>query len=156
MSPLYFGGIPTGPAVAEIIKKIGDVLPGTDISYSAIEAAIGAKRNSSRFRTVTAAWRKECLRRRNVEVVAVAKTGFRALLPEERVGHNYQGFRAGLRKQSRAVKRVTMVRDDELTPDSRTRRENMQRSAALIMDIATNLHKSIAPPAPQQQLPKPK
>lgn len=152
----YIGGIPTAPDVDAIRKALGEVAPGTDVAHEMVEKIIGCERGSSRYRTVTTAWRRAELRSRNVEIVAVPKTGFRALLPGERVKHNYGTFRGAVRQQSRAVKRVTMVRDSELDAHDRAKREHMQRAGAAMLDIANKAHREIAPPAPVQQLPRPR
>ena len=57
---LFFGGVPTDPEVKRIQKVYNELTleEGTIIPYEDIEDIINESRETSRFKSVTTAWRK--------------------------------------------------------------------------------------------------
>jgi hypothetical protein len=84
---LYFGGVPTDLDV----KKIREVYPehqmriGQVIPYSQIVAIIGANYGTSRFFSVTNAWRKKVESETSIILSAQEGTHFRVLSETEKV-----------------------------------------------------------------------
>lgn len=58
---IYFGGVPTGPDVNKLVDKypIEKLILGYKMPYSEISEVIEQPIRSSRFRSVTEAWRKK-------------------------------------------------------------------------------------------------
>ena len=75
----YFRGIPTEPS----IQKLRDAYPGMKIGdrilYSDVERLIGCKRESFRFKTITARWRRLIEHERDLVIGVVPTIGFEIL-----------------------------------------------------------------------------
>lgn len=57
----FFGGVPVAPDVERLEKafKLEEMLPGKKISYKEVAEVLGLEIKSTRFKTVTGAWRKK-------------------------------------------------------------------------------------------------
>lgn len=137
-SMAFNSGIPTAPDVKRLGDAVGVPAIGTVIEYKAVEDAIGSKRDSSRFRSVTEAWRKKLEREHNILVVAIANVGFKFATPSERVENSAMRFKSGLRKIRRAATIAEATPDDGLTPDEKRARAHIGATgAALLLMNAT-------------------
>lgn len=155
MSKLFLGGIPTAPDVKKLREAFPKIAEGTDFTHDQIQVVIGQHPKSSRYRCVTAAWRKELLNMDNIEIGAVAGIGFRALTGPERLGTNIKGFKQGTRKQGKSVRRVTMVRSETLSPLEQGTQMHVMRLGAAVLAQASSMMKEIAPPRIADQAPRP-
>lgn len=152
MSKLFLGGIPTAPDVKILREALGEIMIDTLIPHERVEMITGLSRKSPRYRCITSAWRKEMLRQYNVEIGAISGEGFKVLSSSERLTTNYSGFRQGVRKQARHLRKVTMIRSEELTDSERAKREHLQRIGAVIMDQSSQLTRLIEPPKAREQV----
>jgi hypothetical protein len=59
-SSVFFGGIPTEPDVNKLLEEINvkEMKPGETVPYSDVGIVIGQRVGTSRWRSVTNAWRK--------------------------------------------------------------------------------------------------
>ena len=152
MSKLFLGGIPTAPDVKKLREAFDGLEVGAEISHQEVEEITDCDRKSSRYRSVTTAWRKEVLRELNVQIESVPGEGFRILNATERLIHGHKRFSEGTRKQARSIRRVSMIPDKELTQIERSKRDHMQRIGAKIIEHATDFAKQLEAPAPQAQV----
>lgn len=150
MSKLFFGGIPTAPDVKKLREAFTDVKEGTDFDHEQIAAILGLDPRTSRYRSVTTAWRKEMLTQHNIEIAAVATIGFRALTGAERLDTNVKGFKHGARKQGKHIRRVGMVRAETLSEPEQTKQLHVMRLGAAVLSQASAMMKEIEPPKLKQ------
>lgn len=99
----YLGGVPTDADVQKISDALMPLGVGDQIDHAEIESIIGLDRNASRYRTITAAWRKLLRKDHNIELLALAGVGFRVMSPDERIDAGVSGVKAGARKQIRSI-----------------------------------------------------
>lgn len=152
MTKMFFGGVPTAMDVRRLNEAFPDLEEGDEISHSDIEALLELDHKSSRYRTVTSAWRRAMLNDHNIEIGAVAGAGFRCLTPGERVSGGIKGVKIGTRKQMRSVRRVMFVRTDD--PILCRKQEVLQRFGIAVSAQASTMMKEIEPPKPTQRLPR--
>jgi hypothetical protein len=152
MGQVHFGGLPTNIDVRKLREAFGSLREGDEITHEMIEEVIGFKRDSSRYRTVTLAWRTALLKEDGIELGAVTGIGFRYLNASERIASSLRGFQSGTRKQMRSVRKAVQVRTDD--PTLIKRQDLMRRFGAAIAAEATSMMKEIEPPKSQSQLPR--
>lgn len=152
MSKLFLGGVPTAPDVKKLRKAFPELVDGQDISHEEVESVLNMDSRSSRYRSVTTAWRKEMLNEENIEVSAVAGVGFRCLTGPERLSTNIKGFRAGTRKQGKSIRRVTMVPAEKLGEQDQAKQLHLMRLGSQIVQQAASVMKQIEAPKSQEQL----
>jgi hypothetical protein len=131
---MYFGGVPTGPDVARI-EAVVDLTPGTVIAHHTIEEVIGAKYRTSRYRTVTDAWRKKALRDYNVEIGAETGVGFRVLTEPERVAAMRRRVVIGGRRIHEAVDLGARIDARQLDGHSKAIHESQMRLGYAMRDV---------------------
>lgn len=151
MSKLFLSGIPTEPDVKLLTETFPKIEVGDEINYESVEAVLRLDRKSSRFRTVTQAWRKKVLND-GIELAVVAGVGFRALSPKERIEHSVKGVQSGVRKQIRSINRSDRVITED--PLLRKKQEVLHRYAIALRKEATSTMQQLEPPKEQQQLPR--
>lgn len=152
MSKTFLGGVPTGIDVRRLDEVFADLAEGAEVTHEQVEAALGIGRAQTRYRTVTVAWRRSLLNDRNIELAAVPGIGFRVLAASERLNASVKGFRQGVRKQMRSVRRSDMVRTDD--PILMRKQEVMRRAGMAIARESASMMKEIEPPKAQQQMPR--
>lgn len=152
MTKLFLGGVPTAPDVKKLRKAFPEIEEGTDFTHDEVGAVIGLQPNSSRYRCITTAWRKEMLNEFNIEIAAISGIGFRALTGPERLDTNVKGFKQGTRKQGKSIRRVTMVRAETLNELEQSRQLHVMRLGAAVLSQASSMMKEIEPPKLKQQV----
>lgn len=154
MSKVFFGGVPTDGDVKRLLEAFPDIGPGDAISYVQVAEVIGVKHGSSRFRTVTNAWRKTVMRTQNFVLEAVPGEGFRRQTELERSQKNRTGWR---QDQSRAARRVRdLGRTDTRSFDERDQKahDHARRVLQAHVEHTSSAVRELAPPAPLKLLPK--
>lgn len=147
-SKMFFGGIPTRPDVQAIMDKI--VLEaGQTVSKSEISQIIQQPEDSSRFYTVTTAWRKRMFSELNLEII-VDGDNYRALLPHERLSHNVGKFTRSGRMIARTMRSAATIKASDLSQDEQVRLSHFQRSTAAILGQMSEARKQIEPPKAAQ------
>jgi hypothetical protein len=111
------GGIPTDIDVRRLFDKFGVPKVKDIIPYREIEAVIGVSHKTSRFWSVTCAWRNQLLRRNNRVSVAIPNEGFEFLDSHKRVGFVEKKAKEGLRKIVRASQVAISTDRSELSSD---------------------------------------
>jgi hypothetical protein len=102
---LHFGGQPTEPEVKKLLEQFPDAeqLRGTIISHEQIEAVLDVKHDSSRYRTITTAWRKTVRNDTGVEISGdspeIVGVGFKVLTHSEQL-------RYGVSRKMRARRQI--------------------------------------------------
>lgn len=154
MATLFLGGVPTEPDVKLLRQAFPSIQPGDEFSHVDIARVIACDLKSSRYRTVTTAWRKFLLANENLEVAPIPGAGFRCLTADERVTTNIKSFQSGTRKQARSLRRASTIRRHEISSASNTKLDHLNRFGARILEAASEMSREIAPPSKQTVLPR--
>lgn len=96
-SSVFKGGVPTGLDVDALVVKFGVPAPGATILHEDIESVLHLGPTTSRFWSVTAAWRKRLHREHNLVLVGNRKGGFDVLRASERITHAVSRMQQGAR-----------------------------------------------------------
>ena len=121
---IFTGGVPTGPQVRKLEAAFPDVesIRGDVLKHDVIEEIIGEKRGTSRYRTITAAWR------RKVEIATgividgrgeALNIGFRVLTDGDQVGFGVDQRRYGTRRIKRGHTAIARTNVAHLTPQEK-------------------------------------
>lgn len=148
---LFSGAMPTAPDVKRLTEQLGKLSIGQEISHEAVEAILNTERNSSRYRTVTGAWRRLARRDDNLQIEAVPGRGFRVLTGVERLQSSRKKAADGFRKVGRAAREAAAIPDAELNADQRVKRDHFQMVAAKMVSIASAEMK-VELPKPSEQV----
>ena len=140
---LFLGGVPTGSDVDRLMREIGTPTPGELIPYDRITGVIGGDRKSSRWGSITDAWRRRLDREFNILLEAVANQGFMALTNSGRVNHASGRYKRGLRQVARAA--VVAARTDRkgLTQEERAAADHLEKVGATIRTHAATAAREI-------------
>lgn len=134
MSELYFGGVPVEPDVKKLLKVYPTLNVGDVIRHSEIEEHLGVKYRSSRYRTVTDAWRKRMFCDQNILLGAVSGVGFKVLSPDERLDRVSGRFRAASRQDVRAKVEHSAIDTDQCDEIGKKRHEIQGRFLDAALD----------------------
>jgi len=99
---LHFGGLPTDPEIRTLYERYGVPEEGIIITYEELEEVLNCKRTTQRFQTVVSRWRRQLESQHNTLMVAVARVGYKAAVPEERVMFGMSQIRQSQRRERRA------------------------------------------------------
>lgn len=143
MSKLFFGGVPTGPDVDNLMKL--EIVPGSEVSYAVIEEIISARAGSSRFRTVTSVWRKRIFRHRQI-VSKAEGASIRFLTADEASDASRDDMHKIGRATGRAYTRVSSIKIEELTAQKREGHRLVVKEFDRMMTQAQQSAKAIAAP----------
>lgn len=144
---LFFGGVPTGPDVDALMAEI-PAEPGTSVTYDRVAEIVGLDRTSSRWKTVTQAWRKRLFRDRLIQTSA--EGGAFHFLTADAAQDKCRGrFNTIGRAVGRNRLRVEAIDPTDLTTEQkRTEHGLLQRETRALHDAAKAAAKAIALPAP--------
>lgn len=145
-------GVPTGPDVKKIMDAFPDIQVGQIITHAEIEAVTGLMRKTSRYSTVTKAWKDELLDKKDIEMKAEYGQGFKRLNPQERIESNIDVMHQGIRKVKRGARRVGIVQTDD--PVLMHKRDTAVRSAAVLDAEHLRMKAEIRLPPPATQNPR--
>jgi hypothetical protein len=153
---LFLGGVPTEPDVKALMVAFPEIDPGAVVTYEQIESIINVKRGSSRFVTVTNAWRSRLLKDKNIEVRPLRGIGLRRLTEAERVSENIGGVAKGARIIRRSGNRLMRVEPARLDEIERRKRDHAIRLADAAVGTIRNGMREIAESAlaPVASLPR--
>lgn len=157
-SELYFGGLPTDPEVRRLREAFPDVLAlrGTTIEHSQIEAIIGEKRTTNRYRSITTAWRRRVRKETGVEIRGdmpeIVGVGFRILSDGEQVTFSIDLRQRGARKIRHSHVALANVDSAKLTEEERRVRDHGLHAAKMIHTAIVESRKYLpeAPKPPQK------
>lgn len=155
MSKLFFGGVPTEPDVKKLIDAYGVPQPGM-IPYADVAAVIGLDPKSTRWRSVTDAWRFRLRRENNIEVRAIPGMGFKVLTEQERIPDTYVALRQTARVAREANRRAVSIDSARLNDVDRTKRDHLCRATAMVAtSTSTEVGSIAAALKPPPQMPRP-
>lgn len=141
----FFGGVPTEPEVRALRDAYPDseMKAGTVIPYEDVEKVIGSKKESNRFRCVTARWRGMVERETGRVVLGVEPgVGFKVLDPAQKIDLGHAKLASAVRHSRRAYVLTARVETAGLSDDEKGRLMVLQRRSAAL--IATAQIKSTA------------
>ena len=145
-SGIFRGGVPTEPDVKTLMQHI-DIwgwAQGAIIPYSHVENVINVTKDSYRFKSVTASWKRRMLRERNMDVIAVAGVGYRWLPEAERVTESVRDNVKHTKGIGRAVRRISLVRGEMLSDKERGQKDHAQQLMEHNFDAVRRSMKKIA------------
>ena len=126
-------GRPTQPDVKLIIDKYPSMKPGDEVLYEEVEKIIQTPRNSTRFKTVTNAWRKRMDREHDIFIGVIPNKGFVVEVPSESVYDTKRGIRSGLRRITKSGSKAARINRKQLSAEeSRTADHVIAVSAKLV------------------------
>ena len=135
MNKQYFGGLPTNLDVRKLRKAFDPLHVGTEITYEMVEDVLGIPQHTARWKTVTAAWRKQLLNDEGLDLgIGQAGVSFKCLNDTERVNNSIGGLKQGARKVMRSVKRAVFVKTDD--PELQRKQALLQRTGAAMLHEA--------------------
>lgn len=145
---IFTGGLPTGPQVRKLEAHFPDLeaMRGEIITHESIETAIGEKRDSNRYRTVTNAWRRKVERATGIVIDGRGEAqgvGFRVLSHGDQVEFGVGQRRAGARRVRRGYQAVASTREESLTEEQRRVRDHEMAAAAKINAAIMEARRSI-------------
>lgn len=114
MSKPFFGGVPTDTEVQKLVEAYRDAAIDTVLPHEELEKLAGAKRRTSRYRTIITAWRKRMLNEHNVDIGSVWNTGYKVLDPAGRVSAALGNFARGTKQIGVARNRIVRTPIDKL------------------------------------------
>jgi len=154
-NPMIVGGLPTDLDVKLLLAAFPNWKAGETIKYEEIESILNLHRRASRFRTVVSAWRKQLLRTKNIDTIAVKTIGIQYLEERERVHTSAKDYRRSVRGIGRSVRRISLVRTETLVEDDRKVADHARRLMEATYSTAREATKEIAVSLrPQPQLPR--
>ncbi len=135
-SELYFGGLPTEPEIKKLEALFPDIagMRGTTIPHEIIEEALKLSRDSSRYRTITMAWRKKIYKACGVgirgDLREIVGVGFRVLSDSEQTAYGVDVGYRGARMNRRGHSLLANTDDSKLTEQEKlTKQHGMLRAA---------------------------
>ncbi len=152
MSTGLVNGVPTDLDVRRLDETFGTLNVGDEISYDEIDSALGIARSTSRWRTVTAAWRCRVQRARHLVVGCNPGVGFVILDDSGKLDASARKLRSGLRSCRRSVKVAAFVDRGKLGAEERDRYDHTTKVASAVLMAASNEAKRFQPSLPQKQL----
>lgn len=144
---MYFGGLPTEPDVLALLKKFGVPAEDAPIAYDDVAIVLHVDVKSTRFRSVTTAWRKrldaehDCLMR-------AFDGAFTRLNPSGRVTAGSGKFRTAKRGLVRAHGYVAGADRTRLDPVERTEADHLQMTSATMIQSARMVSRRKTPALP--------
>ena len=128
-------GRPTKPDVELLLKQFPEMQAGDKVSYEAVAEVIKEEPKSSRFRTVTDAWRKRQSREFNVELGVIPNERFEVLDPHQRVDFVSRRHKSGVRRIVKAGSVASRTERKELTFEESKACDHFVRVSASIAEV---------------------
>ena len=125
---VFRAGIPTAPDVRKLRERFpGSSMQGGDcISYADIEQLIGCAAKSSRFRTVTTAWRRSLLQCEAIILKPLRGQGLTVLKDNEKLELAADTLDKGMRQVQRSMAIAAHINTDNLTEVEKTSLSDLQ------------------------------
>lgn len=106
-------GSRTSPDVTMIQRRWPDLKPGDQIGYADIAELIGEAEGSTRFRTVTDAWRSAEMDMKGLVIYCEKGRGFYVATPEQVTGATHGAFRHIRRTAKKQRERLVTIRSTD-------------------------------------------
>lgn len=155
--PQVVAGIPYGPD----IRKLEEAYPNPEedqiIKSGDFETIIRVPQKTSRFYGVINAWRRRLRAERNIDSEWVQGVGVKILNPADRLKVSEGNIKHGIRKTSRAYRRLAITPRERLDGVGQQRYDHQMQVAAKLVQAGRDANKELAIDlAPVKSLPKPK
>lgn len=126
------------------------------IPHAEIASVIGHPHGSSRYRSVTDAWRQWLVSNVNVDTAVVRSRGIKILTPRERRDESAASFAKGARQVGRSAIRAAIIPDEALANDSELRESvtHLRITTARMAMAMTSAVKALQPPPMPAALPR--
>ena len=135
-SGMYFGGIPTGPDVERLMEAypVDGLVPGVIIPYVDTGKAIHSDVRSSRWKTITNAWRRKLENESNIIIECdPLSASFYVLSEGEKVGLSRKKLRSSVKLARRSMVVSAQVDIKQLSVEQRKDHDfNTNKAAAVI------------------------
>lgn len=139
----YFRGVPTEPSIQKLRDAYPEMKIGDRIPYSAVERLIGCKRESFRFKTITARWRKLIEHERDLVIGVVPTIGFEILDDPQKLNLGASKLKSAIKTARRSYTIFSRVDRAALSASDQSRLIHEEHKAATTM--ACGLIKRTAP-----------
>ncbi len=131
---VFRNGVPTAPDV----KKLLDTFPvhsmqeGQILSYDDVARIIGVHIRSSRFKTVTAAWRKTLEQTTKIVLKTLSGRGFMVATDRSKLDMAVSKYNTATKMMTKAVVITTKIDTAKLDSSERETMTKLQKNAGLI------------------------
>ena len=150
MSKHFQNGLPTDIDIRALFEAFSVPAEGAVIPYDNVTATIKTPETSSRWRTVTARWRKRLIKEHNVYLLARDRA-FRVMDPATRVDYGATQYRSGTRRLRKCHNVIVTTDQGRLTAEQRVVATHLQHTSATAYQALR-----ISAKRPQLELPKPR
>jgi len=134
----YHKGIPTGVDV-ERLQEFFQTAEDSIITHEEIETALGISRNTCRYRTIVAKWKKQLLDVSNVLLVAQVGVGYKVANPNDRITTATTQHEQGIRRFVRAAEIASKTDVTRLTEEAKRQADHLCRiKSRLILATAAS------------------
>lgn len=138
---VYFGGIPTEPDIKRLTEafKVQEMNPGDTIDYEEVAIVIGQAVKSSRFRSVTTAWRKRVENDFSIIIGCSPdplKKSFCILSESEKVDLSGKKLRSAVRLARRSYKIASFVDVKKLNEEEKKTLDHYAAKSASVIAAA--------------------
>jgi hypothetical protein len=150
-SRIFDAGLPTEPDVDRLIKELGIPKEGKLLPFAAVAGVIQTEIWSTRFKTVTTAWRKRLWNEYDVHIRCDPGRGFVAGSPTDRITDASGQYKSGLRRIGRSGRLAASADESRLSASDKRVREHLMHSASALRLAAATQAKQLKLSAPQIQ-----
>lgn len=156
-SPIIVAGIPYGPDIRKLEEAFPNPQEDQVIKSEDFEAIIKVEQKTSRFYGVINAWRRRLRNERNIDSEWIPSVGVKILNPADRLKVSEGNIKHGIRKTSRAYRRLAITPRDRLDAVGQQRYDHQMEVAAKLVSAGRDAKRDLAIDlAPVKSLPKPK
>lgn len=141
MKRTWVNGVPTTVEVQLLLDTYGVPERGTLIPYTEIEKVLGIVRRTSRYRTVTGAWRRRILREHGIASYCPRDEGIRFCAPGEQVDESSRGVVGGLRRVKIGVAKAVATPRETLEPHELRKLDHVQSVGSMVLLHAARLQR---------------
>lgn len=152
---LFFGGMSTDVELGKLMERYGETDPGALITHDEIESAIGMSRDSNRYRTVIARWKRAMFSKCNLEVTSRKGEGYVVMTPAERVQKASDDTRKINNEIRRVHYRFAVVPRSGLSDQDIRRADHSQIALAKLCDDMASARKTIEAPTRPEYIGRP-
>lgn len=154
---ILVNGIPYGPDIRRLEETYPSPQEDQIITSDEFEKLLRIPQKTSRFYGVINAWRRRLRADRNIDSEWVPSVGVKILNPADRLKVSEGNIKHGIRKTSRAYRRLAITPRERLDEVGQQRYDHQMLVAAKLVAAGRDAKKELAIDlAPVKSLPKPK
>lgn len=155
--PVVVAGIPYGPDIRKLEEAYPSPQEDQIIKSEDFEKIIRCEQKTPRFYGVINSWRRRLRNERNIDSEWVQGVGVKILNPADRLKVSETNIKHGIRKTSRAYRRLAITPRDRLDEVGQQRYDHQMTVAAKLIAAGRDAKRELAIDlAPVKSLPKPK